>query len=142
MRTLTEQEINAINEIAAKIYDTCVAIDDYDIWQYDCIGVRSDIKDYNIDDDMDISYQHYDDDENHEYDYELPGTCTTRIYRGRYDYSIPTVDDIVNAIVYNMTTYGYNPDMHIYIVYGDYGEDGNDENELIIRNARVYGIVR
>lgn len=59
---------------------------------------------------------------------ELDGACSIRV-------TVNNIDEALNSVQ------NYNGD-NIYLVAGNYAEEGNDIDELIIEDAKIVGIVK
>ncbi len=106
--------------------------------EYSVYGLRMDYTDYKIGDVMANSHQWYQDPQSDDdtfesdnyngflgcWDYgELDGTCAILVTQD-------TIEEALESIRH------YEGD-HLYLVGGDYAEDGNDYREVIIEDAKV-----
>lgn len=115
--------------------------------EYEYIGIRADDYEYEIGDICNNSHQLFQDPDFDEYGEliypavedtespyygfydagELDGTCAIRI----------NAEQIEKALEEIKSYYG----KHIYIIAGDSAEYGNDEDEIVICDAKVLGVV-
>lgn len=116
--------------------------------EYEYIGLRADDYEYKIgnicnnshqlfqdpvfDDDGELVFQVVEDTESPYYGFydagELDGTCAIKIYNS---------EQVEKALEEIKIYYG----KHIYLIAGDVAECGNDEDEIIIHDAKVLGLV-
>jgi hypothetical protein len=110
-------------------------------------GLRYDYNNYSIGDNCENSHQWYQDADNLDNCDELTEEELDDLYNsdmGCYDAGelngtccIKVTADTVDEAIERMAMYKYDDECELIIISGDYAEEGNDIDEIIIENAVV-----